>query len=117
MTADPRRPTSGMDPMPSSRPRPPHGGPDPTAPLPDDVPDPRHPGRPGPAPSPGGDGIVLVAAGREDRLRHVVDVAIGELGDPEGLRARCGAAVGPVVPGLGPAAADCPVCGATSATG
>ena len=117
MIGDPRRPSSGMDPMPTSRPRPPLGRVDPDAPLPDDVPDPRHPGRPGPPSRPGTDGLVLVAAGREDRWRHVVDVPIGEAGDPEGLRARCGAAVSGVVPGLGPASADCPVCGAAAASG
>lgn len=112
-----------MDPMPTSRPRPPLGGVDPDAPLPDDVPDPRHPGhpgsptRPGPPSRPGTPDLVLVAAGREDRWRHVVDVPLGELGDPEGLRARCGAAVSGVVPGLGPASADCPVCGAATASG
>lgn len=114
-------PTSGMDPMPARRPRPTGPGApiDPGAPLPDAVPDPDRPGRApgttgphgpdGPS-GPRGDGLVLLAAGREDRWRHVVDVEVGVLGDPEALRARCGAAVGGVVPGLGAASADCPRC-------
>ena len=48
--------------------------------------------------------------GRDDRRRHVVDVVTGELGDPAGLRARCGAAVEQVVPGLRAEQADCPGC-------
>ena len=64
-----RRPTTGMDPMPSSAPVPPLG---------DDIPDPSRPGqtprRPGPEP----DGrLTLMATGREDRRRHLVDVQSG----------------------------------------
>ncbi|GLZ46853.1 hypothetical protein Acsp06_30380 [Actinomycetospora sp. NBRC 106375] len=96
------RPSTGMDPMPSSTPPPPLG--DRPRPSPDD------PRRPTPGdPSPDGT-LVLVAAGREDRHRHVVDVTSGELGDPSGLRARCGAAVEQVVPGLRAEQADCPGC-------
>ena len=54
--------------------------------------------------------LELVAAGRDDRRKHVVDVASGELGDPTGLRARCGAAVEQVVPGLRAEQADCSGC-------
>ncbi|MEJ2887810.1 hypothetical protein [Actinomycetospora aeridis] len=91
------RPASGLDPMPSSVPPPPLGErPPPPRPDPGD-------------PSPGGT-LVLVAAGRDDRRRHVVDVTTGELGDPTGLRARCGAAVERVVPGLRAEQADCPGC-------
>jgi hypothetical protein len=104
----PRRPTSGMDPMPASIPTPPL----------DDVPDPDRPGRPrDPRRRPGPDRpaepdgrLHLVATGRDDRRRHVVDVEPGELGDPEGLRARCGAAVARVVPGVTVDGADCPLC-------
>lgn len=102
------RPSTGMDPMPSSVPPPPLGDrPDrPASPRPDPD-DPRRPVPGDPAP----DGtLVLVAAGREDRRRHVVDVTSGELGDPSGLRARCGAAVEQVVPGLRAEQADCPGC-------
>jgi hypothetical protein len=79
--------------------------------LPDDIPDPSAPGLPGDrpdVPTPGR--TVLVAAGREDRRRHVVEVAWGEVGDPTGLRALCGAAVEAIVPGLGAEQADCPEC-------
>lgn len=94
------RPASGLDPMPSSVPPPPLG----------ERPDPAEPRRPTPGdPAPDGT-LVLVAAGRDDRRRHVVDVATGELGDPAGLRARCGAAVEQVVPGLRAEQADCPGC-------
>ena len=98
----PGRPTSGMDPMPASIPTPPL----------DDLPDPDHPGRPrrpGRPAEPDGR-LHLVATGRDDGRRHVVDVQPGELGDPEGLRARCGAPVGGVVPGLTADRADCPLC-------
>ncbi|GAA4903873.1 hypothetical protein EV188_10482 [Actinomycetospora succinea] len=95
------RPASGLDPMPSSVPPPPFG---------DTRPDPGEPPRPTPGdPSPDGT-LTLVAAGRDDRRRHVVDVTTGELGDPAGLRARCGAAVEQVVPGLRAEQADCPGC-------
>lgn len=97
-----RRPASGLDPLPDSRPRPPVGD----VPLPDEVPDPARPGRPD---APAGR-VALVATGREDGQRHVVDVAVGELGDPEGLRARCGAPVLGVVSGPPAAVADCPLC-------
>lgn len=97
----PRRPASGLDPLP---------GPPPTPPV-SDVPE---PGEPGPVPGsvpPGPDGrLALAATGREDRRRHVVDVSPGELGDPGALRARCGAPVDGVVPGLSASRADCPVC-------
>lgn len=109
---DPGRPRTGMDPMPTSRPRTPLTDPL-TDPLPDDVPDPARPGRPA---RPGTDGLLeLVAPGRQDGRRHVVDVPVGELGDPEGLRGRCGAPVTGVVPGLGAGSADCPVCVASAA--
>ena len=95
-------PTTGMDPMPPSVPRPPGDRPD--RPLPGD------PRRPTPGdPAPEGT-LALVAVGRDDRRRHVVDVVAGELGDPTGLRARCGAAVEQVVPGLRAEQADCPGC-------
>jgi hypothetical protein len=92
-----------MDPMPFSVPPPPPGDrpsrPDPDAPR-----------RPTPGdPAPDGT-VVVVALGRDDRRRHVVDLAPGELGDPTGLRARCGAAVEQVVPGLRAEQADCPGC-------
>ncbi len=87
-----RQPRTGMDPMPSSTPVPPLGD---TVPAPVPVPDGR---------------LELVATGREDRRRHVVDVTSGELGDPTGLRARCGAPVEQVVPGLRANQADCPGC-------
>lgn len=110
-----RRPGSGLDPMPGRRPRRPSLGspPDDVPPLelPDDVPDPSAPGVPTrdpEVPTPGR--TALVATGREDRRRHVVEVAWGEFGDPTGLRARCGAAVEAVVPGLRAEQADCPVC-------
>jgi hypothetical protein len=110
-----RRPTSGLDPMPGRRPMPPGlGSPPEDIPaheLPDDIPDPSAPGLPGDrpeVPTPGR--TVLVAAGREDRRRHVVEVAWGEVGDPTGLRALCGAAVEAVVPGLRAEQADCPEC-------
>lgn len=110
-----RRPSSGLDPMPGRRPQQPALGdpPDDVPPLelPDDVPDPSAPGAPtrrGEVPTPGH--TVLVATGREDARRHVVEVAWGEFGDPTGLRALCGAAVEAVVPGLRAEAADCPVC-------
>ncbi len=108
-----RRPTSGLDPMPGRRPMPPGLGspPDdlPAHELPDEIPDPSAPGLPRPeVPTPGR--TLLVAAGREDRYRHVVEVAWGEVGDPTGLRALCGAAVEAVVPGLRAEQADCPVC-------
>jgi hypothetical protein len=96
-------PTTGMDPMPSSVPPPPLGD----RPR---RPDPREPRRPTPGdPAPDGT-LVLVATGRDDRRRHVVDVTSGELGDPTGLRARCGAGVEQVVPGLKVEQADCPGC-------
>lgn len=96
-----RDPATGMDPMPGSRPP---GGPA------DEIPDPTRPGR-GPDEIPVPDGLIaLVATGRDDRRRHVVDVSSGELGDPAGLRARCGAAVEQVVPGLRADSADCPGC-------
>lgn len=99
-----RRPSSGMDPMPSSVPPPPLGDRPPANP---DTVTPRRPTPGDPAP----DGkLELVAAGRDDRRRHVVDVVSGELGDPTGLRARCGAAVEQVVPGLRAEQADCPGC-------
>lgn len=93
----PRRgPTTGMDPLPGSAPVPRPGG---------EVPEPPVPARPTP------DGhLTLVATGREDRRHHVVDVAAGEFGDPTGLRARCGAPVEQVVPGLRADRADCPGC-------
>lgn len=103
-----RGPRTGMDPMPSSPPVPPLGDavPDPDRPVPG-TPDPRRPVPGDPAP----DGrLALVATGREDRRRHVVDVVAGELGDPTGLRARCGAPVEHVVPGLRAESADCPGC-------
>jgi len=110
-----RRPSSGLDPMPGRRPMPPGLGnpPDdlPAHELPDDIPDPTDPGLPGrrpEVPTPGH--TVLVAAAREDRYRHVVEVAWGEVGDPTGLRALCGAAVEAVVPGLRADQADCPEC-------
>lgn len=100
-----RAPRTGMDPMPSSTPLPPLG---------DTVPDPAAPGRDPRRPTPGDpapDGrLELVATGRDDRRRHVVDVTSGELGDPTGLRARCGAPVEQVVPGLRAEQADCPGC-------
>ena len=98
---EPRRPSGGLDPMPTSTTPPPLGDrpgrptpADPTRPVPDD---------------PGGL-LRLVATGREDRLRHVVEVESGALGDPAGLRARCGAPVQQVVPGLRADQADCPGC-------
>jgi hypothetical protein len=91
-----------MDPMPPSVPPPPGDRPD--RPLPGD---PRRPTPGDPAPE---RTLALVAVGREDRRRHVVDVVTGELGDPTGLRARCGAAVEQVVPGLRAEQADCPGC-------
>ncbi|MEJ2868947.1 hypothetical protein WCD74_14335 [Actinomycetospora sp. OC33-EN08] len=96
---DPSRPTSGMDPMPQRRPRPPLPGDPPPHELPDDIPDPtrRREGR-------------FVAVGKDDGRRHVVDVPFGEAGDPTGLRARCGAPVEQVVPGLRADQADCPEC-------
>ena len=110
-----RRPSSGLDPMPGRRPMPPGLGnpPDdlPAHELPDDIPDPTDPGLPGrrpEVPTPGH--TVLVAAAREDRYRHVVEVAWGEVGDPTALRALCGAAVEAVVPGLRAEQADCPDC-------
>jgi hypothetical protein len=96
------QPTTGMDPMPSSTPSPPLGD-RPRGPGHPDIDDPRRP-------TPGDGTLVLVAAGRDDRRRHVVDVTAGELGDPTGLRARCGAAVEQVVPGLRAEQADCPGC-------
>ncbi len=92
-----------MDPMPGSTPVP--GGPG------DEIPDPLRPGRPTPddVPRPDG-GLTVVATSPDDRRRHVVEIASGELGDPTGLRARCGAAVEQVVPGLGADRADCPGC-------
>ncbi|MDD7937653.1 hypothetical protein PHK61_04365 [Actinomycetospora lutea] len=94
------RPASGLDPMPFSTPPPPLG----------ERPEPGEPRRPTPGhPSPDGT-LTLVAAGRDDRRRHVVDVTTGELGDPAGLRARCGAAVEQIVPGMRPEQADCPGC-------
>ena len=100
---DPSRPTSGMDPMPGRRPQPPRPGgmPHDVPPhdLPDDVPDPTRRGT--------GE---FVAIGRDDGRRHVVEVPFGEAGDPTGLRARCGAPVEQVVPGLRAAQADCPEC-------
>ena len=77
--------------MPGRRPMPPVSGspPDdlPAHELPDEVPDPSAPGFPGPAPEvPTPGRTVLVASGREDRRRHVVEVAWGEVGDPTGLR-------------------------------
>jgi len=98
-------PTTGMDPMPSSVPPPPLGDrPDPHRPVPGD------PRRPDPGdPDPAGR-LAFVAVGRDDRRRHVVDVTSGEPGDPTGLRARCGAAVEKVVPGLRVEQADCPGC-------
>ncbi|NMO92500.1 hypothetical protein [Actinomycetospora sp. TBRC 11914] len=110
-----RRPTSGLDPMPPRHPLPPLPGdpPDdrPAHELPDDVPDPTAPGMPSrrpEVPTPGR--TTLVAAGRDDRYRHVVEVAWGDAVDPQGLRAWCGAAVEAVVPGLGADQADCPDC-------
>jgi hypothetical protein len=99
-----RRPATGMDPMPGSTPFP--GGPA------DVVGDPLRPGgRPGPDEVPRPDGrLTVVATGRDDRRRHVVEIESGEFGDPTGLRARCGAAVEQVVPGLGADRADCPGC-------
>jgi hypothetical protein len=98
-------PTTGMDPMPPSVP-PPGDRRDPDRP---DRPWPRDPRHPDPAePDPGR--LAFVAVGRDDRRRHVVDVASGEPGDPTGLRARCGAAVEQVVPGLRVEQADCPGC-------
>lgn len=95
----PRRgPTTGMDPLPGSVPVPGPG---------DGLPEPTPPGRP---PNPDGQMLSVVAVGREDRRHHVVDVASGEFGDPTGLRARCGAAVDHVVPGLRAERADCPGC-------
>ncbi len=108
-----RRPTSGLDPMPSRRPLPPLPGdlPDdlPAHELPDDIPDPTAPGVPrrGPeVPTPGR--TTLVAAGREDTRHHVVEVAWGDAVDPQGLRALCGAPVERVVPSLRADQADCP---------
>jgi hypothetical protein len=110
-----RRPSSGLDPMPGRRPQQPGLGspPDdvPAYELPDDVPDPTAPGFPTrrpEIPTPGR--TALVATGREDRRRHVVDVPWGEFGDPTGLRARCGASVEAVVPGLRADQVDCPGC-------
>jgi hypothetical protein len=101
--------------MPGHRPRQPSLGspPDDVPPLelPDDVPDPTAPGVPTrdpEVPTPGR--TVVVATGRDDQRRHVVDVAWGEFGDPTGLRARCGAAVEGIVPGLRAEQADCPGC-------
>lgn len=101
--------------MPRPQPVPPPGDGLPPGGLPDDVPSPDRPGRTaGRAP--------LVATGRDDGgdsgaggrpRRHVVDVPWGELVDPEGLTARCGAAVDTVVPGLTADRADCPACRAT----
>lgn len=108
---DPSRPTSGMDPMPSRRQRrssPPFPGDLPPHELPDDIPDPTSPGRwddPTRRPE-----RAFVGVGKDDRLRHVVDVTLGEAGDPTGLRARCGAPVEQVVPGLRAEQADCPDC-------
>ena len=103
-------PSTGLDPMPSSTPPSPLGDrPDPLSPGPT-RPGPGEPRRPRPGdPAPDGR-LVLVAVGREDRRRHVVDVVPGELGDPTGLRARCGAAIEQVVPGLRAEQADCPGC-------
>ncbi|MDL5155728.1 hypothetical protein [Actinomycetospora termitidis] len=100
---DPSRPTSGMDPMPSRRPRAPLPG-DP----PDDIPDPTAPGRRD-EPTRRREGM-FVAVGKDDGRRHVVEVPFGEAGDPTGLRARCGAPVEQVVPGLRAEQADCPEC-------
>lgn len=96
-----RSPSDGLDPMPGS----------PPAPVgPGDLPG-RDPDLDPPRPDPAHDGrLVLVAAGREDRQRHVVDVDAGEVGDPTGLRARCGAPVERIVPGLRADQADCPGC-------
>ena len=100
-------PTTGMDPMPPSVPPP---GDRPRPPDRPDRPLPGEPRRPIPGdPAPEGT-LALVAVGRDDRRRHVVDVVTGELGDPTGLRARCGAAVEQVVPGLRAEQADCPGC-------
>jgi hypothetical protein len=110
-----RRPTSGLDPMPGRRPAPPDLGspPDdlPAHELPDDLPDPTAPGVPRrtpEVPTPGR--MTVVATGRDDRRRHVVEVAWGEVGDPTGLRGLCGAPVEAVVPGLHAEQADCPDC-------
>ena len=100
----PRRPATGMDPMPGSTPFP--GGPA------DEIPDPARPGRrrePDALPRPDGR-LTVVATSRDDRRRHVVEISSGEFGDPTGMRARCGAAVEKVVPGLGADRADCPGC-------
>jgi hypothetical protein len=105
---DPSRPTSGMDPMPSRRPRPPFPGDLPPHELPDDIPDPAAPGRPD-DPTRRRE-RAFVGVGTDDRRRHVVDVTLGEAGDPTGLRARCGAPVEQVVPGLRAEQADCPDC-------
>jgi hypothetical protein len=110
-----RRPASGLDPMPGRRPMPPGLGspPDdlPAHELPDEIPDPSAPGLPGRRPGlPTPGRSLLVASGREDRHRHVVEVAWGEVGDPTGMRALCGAAVEAVVPGLHAEQADCPEC-------
>lgn len=109
------RPSSGLDPMPGRRTRRAAVGDPPTdvppLELPDDIPDPGSPGAPPTrpeVPTPGH--TALVATGRDDRRRHVVEVAWGEVGDPTGLRARCGAAIESVVPGLRADQADCPVC-------
>ncbi len=109
---DPSRPTSGMAPMPARRPRPPFPGDLPPHELPDDIPDPTAPGR---ADDPTRRRErAFVAVGTEDRRRHVVDVTLGEAGDPTGLRARCGAPVEQVVPGLTADQADCPECRLTA---
>jgi hypothetical protein len=101
--------------MPGRRPLPPLPGdlPDdlPAHELPDEVPDPTAPGVPrrrDGIPTPGR--TALVAAGREDARRHVVEVAWGDAVDPQGLHALCGAAVEQVVPGLRVDQADCPDC-------
>lgn len=102
---DPSHPTRRPDPSRWSSPMP----------LGDTVPDPDRLTRPGdpapdPVPNPSDGRLAFVAAGREDSLRHVVDVVSGELGDPSALRARCGAPVAAVVPHARVDAADCPTC-------
>lgn len=110
---DPHELASGMDPRPRSTPVPPLGDtvPDPTRPG-----DPRRPvdpttPRPTEPTTPDGR-LRFVATGRDDRYRHVVEVEVevGDVGDPVGLPARCGAAVERVVPGLRAEQADCPGC-------